>query len=294
MRRREARNGWIFSSPWILGMAVFTVGPIIGSLVISFTDWNLLSEPGWVGLDNYARLATDPEFINAVNVTVTYVIFGVPIFQVTGLLVALLLNLVLPGMRIFRTIMFLPTVLSGVAVAVLWQQLLSSEGAVNQILRMLGIANPPAWLTSPGWAIPAVIVIGVWGVGAGAIIYLAGLQNVPPQLYEQATIDGAGPIRTFFAITLPMLTPTLLFTVLTGIIGAFQVFDMAFILGGPKGGVGGSLSFYLLYVWGQAFGHGRLGYASALSWVFVIACAVVVILILRTADRWVFDESESR
>lgn len=291
MQRQEARNGWLFLSPWLIGMVVFTVGPIIASMVISFTEWNLLDAPKFVGFDNYERLGSDPDFLNSVRVTSTYVLLGVPAFQVLGLTLSLLLNLEIPGIRLFRTIMFLPAVLSGVAVAVLWLQLLNPNGAVNQILRALGIANPPGWLTSPTWAIPAVVVIGVWGVGAGAIIYLAGLQNVPPQLYEQAMIDGAGPVRSFFSVTLPLLTPTLLFTLLTGIIGAFQVFDLAFVLGGPRGGTGGSLSFYLLYIWSEAFRSGRFGYASALAWIFVLVAAAVIIVILKTSDRWVHDES---
>ena len=291
MRRREAVNGWIFLSPWLIGMAVFTVGPIIASAVISTTQWNLLDPPTFVGLDNYSRLASDPDFLNSVRVTVTYVLIGVPVFQVAGLALSLLLNLKLRGMRFFRTVMFLPAVLSGVAVAVLWMQLLNENGAINQVLRGLGFSDPPGWLTSPFWAIPAVIVIGVWGVGAGAIIYLSGLQNIPPQLYEQAMIDGAGPVRSFFSVTLPLLTPTLLFTLLTGIIGAFQVFDLAFILGGPRGGAGGSLSFYLLYVWSEAFRNGRFGYASALAWIFVVVAAAIIVVILKTSNRWVHDES---
>ena len=291
MRRREARNGWLFISPWLIGMAVFTVGPIIASAVISTTQWNLLDPATFVGFDNYARLTTDPEFFNSVRVTVLYVVIGVPVLQVTGLALSLMLNLRLRGMRFFRTVMFLPSVLSGVAIAVLWQQLLNVNGPVNQLLRGIGIADPPHWLTSPSWAIPAVIVIAVWGIGTGAIIYLSGLQNIPPQLYEQAMIDGAGPIRAFFSVTLPLLTPTLLFTILTGVIGAFQVFDVAFILGGPSGGAGGSLSFYLLYVWSEAFRGGRFGYASALAWIFIVACAALIIVILRTSNRWVHDES---
>lgn len=291
MERREARNGWIFISPWLIGMAVFTVGPIIASAVISTTQWNLLDPPQFVGWDNYARLGADPDFLNSVRVTGLYVLIGVPLFLIAGLALALILNVKLRGMRVFRTVMFLPAVLSGVAVAVLWMQLLNDTGPLNQLLRSVGIANPPGWLTSPSWAVPAVILIGVWGVGGGAIIYLSGLQNIPAQLYEQAMVDGAGPIRSFFSITLPLLTPTLLFTLLTGIIAAFQVFDLAFILGGPRGGAGGSLSFYLLYVWSEAFRNGRFGYASALAWIFVVFAAGVIVLILKTSDRWVHDET---
>lgn len=291
-RRREARAGWLFASPWVIGTLAFTVGPIIASMVLSLTRWNLSNPPVFIGFDNYTSMLTNRDFINSVGVTLKYVLIGVPLFQVAGLALALLLNLKLRGMYLFRTILFLPAVLSGVAVAVLWAQLLRGDGAVNTFLRAVGIADPPGWLSSPDWAVPAVVLIGLWGIGAGAIIYLAGLQNIPPQLYEVARIDGAGPVRSFFSITLPLLTPTLLFTLLNGIIGAFQIFDIAYILGGSRGGSGGSLSFYLLYMWNEAFRNARFGFASALAWVFVIVCAVVIIAIFKTSNRWVYDETE--
>jgi multiple sugar transport system permease protein len=234
------------------------------------------------------------DFRNSVQVTLTYVLIGVPLFQVAGLALALVLNLKVPGIRIFRTIMFLPAVLSGVAVAVLWAQLLRPEGPINNVLRLAGVDDPPGWLASPDWAVPAVVLIGLWSIGTGAIIYLAGLQNVPPELYEVARIDGAGPVRAFLHVTLPMITPTLLFTLLNGIIGAFQVFDIAYVLGGSRGGSGGSLSFYLLYLWNEGFRNGRFGYASALAWVFVLVAAVLIVTILKTSNRWVHDESEEK
>jgi multiple sugar transport system permease protein len=290
LARREERAGWLFASPWIIGLLVFTVGPVIASVAISLTDWNLVSSPNFVGFDNYTTMYQSQEFRQSANVTLTYVILGVPLFQVCGLLLAMLLNLRLPGMGLFRTIMFMPAVLSGVAVAVLWLQLLRREGPVNNALHAVGIDNPPGWLSSSDWAVPAVILIGLWSLGTGAIIYLAGLQNIPAELYEAALADGAGPIRMFWSITLPLLTPTLLFTLLLGVIGAFQVFDIAYILGGDRGGTGGSLSFYLLYLWNEAFRNGRFGYASALAWVFVVFAGAVVLLLLKTSDRWVHDE----
>ncbi|MEV4121619.1 sugar ABC transporter permease [Micromonospora sp. NPDC049645] len=289
--RREARAGILFASPWLIGMLVFTVGPIVASIVISLTDWSLASSPNFVGTENYSDMFQSRDFRNSVTVTLTYVLIGVPLFQVAGLALALLLNLRLPGMRIFRTILFLPAVLSGVAVAVLWSQLLNPDGPVNEALRLLGVSDPPGWLSSPRWSVPAVVLIGLWSTGTGAIIYLAGLQNVPPELYEVARIDGAGPVRAFFKITLPMITPTLLFTLLNGIIGAFQMFDIAYVLGGSRGGSGGSLSFYLLYLWNEGFRNGRFGYASALAWVFVVVAGVLIIAILKTSNRWVYEES---
>jgi multiple sugar transport system permease protein len=289
--RREARAGLLFASPWLIGLAVFTVFPILASIAISFTDWNLVSSPQGVGFENYRTMFESEDFRNSVEVTLTYVLLGVPLFQVAGLALAMLLNLRLPGINLFRTILFLPAVLSGVAVAVLWLQLLRQDGPVNQGLSAAGVSDPPGWLSSPTWAVPAVVLIGLWSTGTGAIIYLAGLQNIPRELYDAARVDGAGPFRSFRSITLPLLTPTLLFTLLLGVIGAFQIFDIAYILGGTRGGSGGSLSFYLLYLWNEAFRNGRFGYASALAWVFVVFAGTIVLLLLRTSNRWVYNES---
>lgn len=295
LSRREGRAGVLFASPWLLGAVLFLIGPIIASVLISLTNWNLLSSPKLVGLENYREMLHNRNFWQSVKVTLFFTVLAVPLYQVVGLALALLLNLRVRGMYLFRTILFLPAVLSGVAVAVLWVSLLNPDlGVVNQVLRGIGIANPPRWLQSPSWAVPAVVLMGLWGVGGGAIIYLAGLQNIPPQLYQAARIDGAGPWQMFRHITLPLLTPTLLFTLLIGLIEAFQVFDTAFILGGSRGGTRGSLLFYVLNLWNEGFRNGRFGYASALAWVLVIAAAVVILLIFKTSGRWVYYESEER
>lgn len=288
--QREARAGWLFVSPWLIGLLVFTVGPVIASVAISLTDWNLTTSPNFVGAENYQAMYESKDFRNSVTVTLTYVLIGVPLFQVCGLLLAMLLNMKIPGIGVFRTILFLPAMLSGVAVAVLWLQMLRKDGPVNSALELVGVDNPPGWLSSPDWAVPAVVLVGLWSLGTGAIIYLAGLQNIPHELYEAARVDGAGPLRMFFSITIPLLTPTLLFTLILGVIGAFQIFDIAYILGGDRGGSGGSLSFYLLYLWNEAFRNGRFGYASALAWVFVIFAGIVVLALLRSSNRWVHDE----
>jgi multiple sugar transport system permease protein len=291
--RREERAGFLFASPWLIGTLVFLIGPIVASMLLSFTNWNLISDAKWEGLENYRDMVGDRDFLQSIKVTLFYAILAVPLFQVAGIALATLLNLRLRGMYVFRTILFLPAVLSGVAVAVLWAQMLNPDlGIVNQILRAIGVDNPPRWLQSPNWAVPAVVLMGLWGVGSGAIIYLAGLQNIPPQLYQAAKIDGARTWRTFWHITLPLLTPTLLFTLLIGVIGAFQVFDVAYILGGSRGGTRGALLFYVLNMWNEGFRNGRFGYASALAWVLVIVAAIVIVLIFRTSSRWVYYESE--
>jgi multiple sugar transport system permease protein len=291
--RREERAGLLFASPWLIGTLVFLIGPIIASMLLSFTNWNLISDAKWEGLENYRDMFGDRNFRQSIKVTLFYAVLAVPLYQIAGIALATLLNLRLRGMYLFRTILFLPAVLSGVAVAVLWAQMLNPElGIVNQILRAIGIDDPPRWLQSPDWAVPAVVLMGLWGVGSGAIIYLAGLQNIPPALYQAAKIDGARTWRTFWHITLPLLTPTLLFTLLIGVIGAFQVFDVAYILGGSRGGTRGSLLFYVLNMWNEGFRNGRFGYASALAWVLVVVAAIVIVLIFKTSSRWVYYESE--
>jgi multiple sugar transport system permease protein len=291
--RKENRAGFLFALPWLIGLVVFLIGPIVASVLLSFTNWNLISPARWVGLENYRDMIHSREFWQSIKVTLFYASLSVPLYLVLGLSLAILLNQRVRGMYVFRTILFLPTVLSGVAVAVLWVSLLNPDlGVVNQVLRWIGIDDPPRWLISPTWAVPAIVLMGLWGIGGGAIIYLAGLQNIPPALYQAAKVDGAGAWQTFRHITLPLLTPTLLFTLLIGLIEAFQVFDTAFVLGGSQGGTRGSLLFYVLNLWNEGFRNGRFGYASALAWVLVIVAAIVILLVFKTSSRWVYYESE--
>jgi multiple sugar transport system permease protein len=294
MAREEERAAYLFLLPWLFGIVVFLLGPIIASVVISMTNWNIITEPAWVGLENYrVMLFEDRKFWQSIQVTLYYTVLSVPLGLVAGLGVSLLLNMRLRGMYLIRTILYLPSVISGVAVAVLWLSLLNPElGAINLFLRSIGIENPPRWLGSPTWAVPSLVLVGLWGVGGGAIIYLAGLQNIPPQLYEAAEIDGAGPWAKFWNVTLPLLTPTLFFNLITGLIGSFQVFDTAFIMGGSRGGTSGALNFYLLNLWNEGFRNGRMGYASALAWVLVLMAAIVIVITFRTSDRWVYYEAE--
>lgn len=293
MARKEQRAAYLFLSPWLFGLAVFWLIPIVASLALSMSEWNIIQSPHWLGLENYREmLFEDRTFWVSLRVTLKYMVLSVPLYLVAGLLLSLLLNLKIRGINLFRTILFLPSVLSGVAVAVLWVALLNPDvGAVNEILRSLGVSDPPRWLDSPTWAVPSVVLVGLWGIGGGAIIYLSGLQNISAQLYEAALLDGAGPLQRFRYVTLPMITPTLLFVLLTGLIDAFQVFDIAYVLSrGGQGGVGESLQFYLINLWNEAFVNGRYGYASALAWVLVLGAAAVILLIFRTSGRWVYYE----
>jgi multiple sugar transport system permease protein len=284
----------MFLSPWIIGFIVFLLGPIIASVFLSMNEWTLVSPPKWVGVGNYEKMVTDRDFIISLKVTLRYVAMSVPVFLITGFGLALVLNQKLRGMNVFRTVLYLPSLLAGVAVAVLWSMVLHPDlGILNQSLRAIGIANPPRWLSSSDWAVPAVVLMGLWGIGGGAIIYLAGLQNIPPHLYVAAEIDGAGAWQKFRHVTLPMMTPTIFFVLITSLIGAFQVFDVAYILGGSSGGRGSSLLFYLLNLYNEGFRNGRFGYASALAWVLVILAAVVIVITFRSSERWVYYETDS-
>jgi multiple sugar transport system permease protein len=284
----------LFLSPWLLGLLLFIGLPVVLMMVVSLTDWTLTSEPRFVGIANYARMLGDHRFAQSISVTLRFVVLSVPVFMVTGLGLALLLNAKVPGIGVFRTILFVPSILAGVAVAVLWLQILSPEtGILNQVLRSLGVQNPPRWLASPDWAVPAVVLTGLWTIGGGAIIYLAGLQNIPPHLYEAAELDGASLPSRFRHITLPMLSPTLFFVFVTTLIGAFQVFDVAFVLGGSRGG-GGALLFYLLNLWNEGFRNGRYGYASAMAVVFVVVASVVVVVAVRLSEKLVYYENDDR
>jgi len=292
MARKEQRAAYLLLTPWLIPLLVLWVAPIVASVVLSFSEWRIITPIEWVGLANYREMAEDRNFWLSIRVTAKFILLSVPLYLVCGLLLSLLLNLKIRGINLFRTILFLPSVLSGVAVAVLWVALLNPDvGAVNEILRSIGIDDPPRWLQSPAWAVPSVVLIALWGVGGGAIIYLAGLQNIAAQLYEAALLDGAGPWQRFRYVTFPMLTPTLLFVLLTQLIDAFQVFDVAFVVtrGGQRGG-GDSLRFYLLNLWNEGFVRHQYGYASALAWVMVLAAGATILAIFRTSGRWVYYE----
>jgi len=292
--RREQRAAYLFLSPWLIGLVVLWLGPIVMSFVMSFTNWKLVGDVHWVGLKNYHDMIDDYAFWKSIRVTLLYMALSVPVYMAAGLGLSLLLNQKLRGMNVFRTLFFIPSVLSGVAVGILWASLLNPDvGAVNWLLRQIGVSDPPRWLGDPTWAVPAVVLVGLWTVGGGAIIYLAGLQNIPDQLYEAARLDGAGPLQRFRFVTWPMLTPTLLFVLLTSMIEAFQVFDLAYVLGnasGGGGGIGDALRFYLINMWHEGFGNTRMGYASALAWVLIIIASLVILLIFRTSGRWVYYE----
>jgi multiple sugar transport system permease protein len=294
-KRREAFQAYAFLTPWFIGLIVFLLIPIGMALYTAFTRWILIDPPArWIGLDNFIFMFTeDQDFTWSLGITLRYMLMTLVPFMILGLALSLLLNQRLPGMNFARTVLYIPSVVSGVAVTLLFLNLLHPEfGAINTVLRSIGVEDPPNWISSSTWALPAVAMMGLWGIGGGAIIYLAGLQNIPPQLYEAAEIDGANSWQKFWKITLPLLSPTIFFVLITGIIGSFQVFTPAFILAGVSRFGAGSrhLRFYLLHVYVKAFQQGRLGYASALAWVLFLLSAIIVFIIYKRSERYVYYE----
>lgn len=295
-------EGYLFILPWILGFLIFTLGPIIFSIYLSFSKWDMLTpHPQYIGLRNYINLFSDPDFLLSLRVTVIYTIFAVPLGMIGSLLVAMFLNQKLPGISIFRTVYYLPAVTSSVAMYLLWRWVLNPDyGIVNYILSssiipkltLKGLefiplmSNPPGWLSEPNWALPSLILMNVWYLGGGMIIYLAGLQGIPEHLYEAAKLDGASPLQQFRHITVPMLSPTIFFNLTMAIIGSFKVFEVAYIMTG--GGPAKATLFYVLNIYQNAFDSLKLGYAASMAWILFIIIVVLTAINFKLQKRWVY------
>ncbi|HEX7004577.1 MAG TPA: sugar ABC transporter permease [Trueperaceae bacterium] len=293
LTKRQRRDTWLglaFVSPWLVGFLVFTIYPVIASLYFSFTDYNVVSDPRWIGFRNYTDLFSDPLFGETLYNTLYLAVLGIPFSLILSLLIAMLLNNKLKLQGMFRTVYFLPSVVPAVAAALLWRWFLNPDyGPINEVLWQVGI-NGPGWLSDPRWAKPALILASLWGVGGSMVIYLAGLQNVPTPLYESAHLDGANAWQRFRFVTLPMLSPVILFNLVMGIITSFQSFTNIYIMTG--GGPSNSTMVYALYLYQNAFQFFRMGYASAMAWVLLLITAVALIAIFRTSG-WVHYESRS-
>ena len=290
-RRREALFAYLFISPWLLGFIIWEVGPMIASLVLSLTKYNITSPPIFVGLANYKRAFTeDPLFWHSLKVTATYAAFAIPLGLILGFTVALLLNFDIPGVSIWRTVYYLPSVISGVAVAILWQFIFQPQfGILNTLLKMVGLKGPE-WLYSTTWVLPAFIIMSLWGIGGGMVIYLAGLQGIPTALYESAQIDGANWWQQLWKITLPMMTPTIFFNLVMGLIGTFQIFTSAYVM--TQGGPMHASLFYNLYLYNNAFVFFEMGYASMLAWVLFAIILILTLLTIKSSAVWVYYEGE--
>jgi len=295
LRRQEAIHGWLLVSPWVAGLVVFIVGPVVASLYLSLTDYNVLNPPVYVGLKNYVTAFTgDRLFPLAIGRTVYYVVLTVPLGILGSLGLALLLNRGVPGTNLFRTMFFLPSLTPVVASAILWTWILQPQvGLLNYLLHFIGVRGP-AWLGNPATALPALSVITLWGSlgGTTMIIFLAGLQGVPQELYDAADIDGAGGWSRFRHVTLPLISPTMFFNLVLGIIASLKVFTTAFIATG--GGPAFATWFVALHIWSEAFKYLEMGYASALAWIFTLILVVITVAQLRFSRRWVYYEGEDR
>ncbi len=298
-RTRSARQkkgnaiGYLFLLPWFVGLFVFTAGPVLASLYLSFTNYNLLGAPGWTGWQNYLAMFHDPQWWDAVRATLIYVILSVPLKLAFALVVALLLKRGLVALGLFRAIYYVPSLLgSSVAIALLWRQIFDSDGLVNQALNLLGIHATISWVSTPDTAIYTLVILSVWQFGTPMLIFLAGLQQIPQEYYEAAATDGAGPLRNFFSITLPLITPLVFFNLILQMVGAFQAFTPSYIVSGGTGGPVDSTLFYTLYLYQQGFAYLKMGYASAMAWVLLIAIAIFTALAFLSSRYWVFYQDE--
>ena len=292
LARREALSFYVLILPWLIGFLVFLAYPMLRSLYLSFTSYNLLSPPQWIGLQNYQRIFNDPTFWQSLKVTLIYALGSVPGGTIIALALAMVLSQKLRGVNIWRTIFFMPSILSSIAVAILWLYVFRPEGGLlNILLGWFGIEGPD-WLLSEQWALPALILMSWWSVGGQIVIYLAGLKGIPDVLYEAAEIDGATAVAKFRFVTLPMLSPTIFFNVVLAIIGALQVFDVGWVL--TRGGPNDATLFYMINLYERAFQMVQMGYASALAWILFIIIMGITLLVIRSSALWVFYESEAR
>ncbi len=305
--RRNAA-AYVFLTPWLLGFFVLTLYPMIYSLGLSFTDYDFTqpNETQWIGLGNYQKMfgsvfgqeeftastgevmRVDPYYLKSLSVTSTYVFVSVPLKLVFALAVAMLMNQRLRGVSFYRAVYYIPTLLGGsVAIAVLWRKLFEKDGLVNGVLAGLGFSDLPGWITNPDYALGTLILLTVWQFGSSMIIFLAGLKQIPEEFYDAARVDGANKVQEFFSITIPLLSPVIMFNLVMQMIGAFQAFTQAYIIGGGRGGVLNSTLFYTLHLYIQGWTYHEMGYASAMAWVLLLIIGVLTAIVFRSSKWWV-------
>lgn len=288
LAREEMRDGYLMVGFWLIGFLIFTAGPIVASLGLSFTTWDLLSDAQWSGITNYGTLLKDDLVRVSLWNTIYFTALLVPLSTVGALLLALTMNMKLRGMRLYRTLYYLPSITPAVATTLLWLMIFQPEfGVANYFLQKVGL-HKQLWLMDSRLAKPVLILIALWGIGGGMPIFLAGLQAVPRELYEAAEIDGSNRWNSFFHVTLPLMTPVLFFSVITGIIGSFQIFTNAYIA--TDGGPGNATLFYVLLLYRNAFQYFKMGYASAMAWLLFLLVLLFTIIQFRLARRWVYYE----
>ena len=291
-RRRHMLEGYLFAAPWLVGFLTFTAGAMLYSVWMSLQRWNILTPPHFVGLGNYQKaFLRDPLFWKCLFNTAYYSSLSVPLRLLIALGLAVLLNQQVRGLALFRTLFYLPSVVTGVATAMLWMLLLNPDvGGVNYVLRRLWVAHPPGWFTDEQWAMPGMILMSLWSIGTMMLTFLAGLQSVPEELQDAAQVDGAGAWHRFRHVTLPLLTPTLFFNLVISVIASFQVFTQTYII--TDGGPANATLTYALYLYRNAFQYFKMGYASALAWILLFIILSLTLLIFRSSAFWVHYESE--
>jgi multiple sugar transport system permease protein len=291
-RRQEALFGYLCISPFLLGLLFFSAGPMLYSIYLAMTEYDVASAPQFIGLGNFIELADDPLFWKSLRITTIYTLAAVPLGIVVGLGLAQLLNQGVRGIALWRTVYYMPSVVAGVAVSMMWVWLLNPEfGIVNHLLALVGI-DGPGWLTDPDWALWTLIAMSVWGAGGSMVIYLAGLQGIPNHLYEAANIDGANAWQRVRYVTIPLITPVIFLQLILGIIGTFQIFTNAFIM--TNGGPANSTLFYVLYLYKRGFERFELGYAAAMAWVLFALVMALTLVVFWTSSRWVYYEGDVR
>lgn len=288
--KKNSFIAYLFLLPWIIGLLTLVIGPMISSLYLSFTEYDLLTSPEWVGLKNYLSMIDDRRFINSVKVTLTFTLIGVPLQIITALLVAIVLNKGLRGIGIYRTVYYIPSLLGGsVAIAILWKNIFGKNGIINDFLAFFGIQGE-GWISHPDYAIYTLIALSVWQFGSSMVIFLAGLKQIPGELYEAASMDGAGAFSKLRKVTIPLLTPVILFNLVMTIINSVQVFTSAFIVSEGTGGPANSTMFYTLLLYLKGFSYFEMGFASAMAWLLLIVLAIITGLVFFSSKYWVHYE----
>lgn len=286
--RHDGKWAIFFLGPWFIGLGLIVLGPLAASLYLSFTDYNLLQDPNWIGIDNYIAMLSDPRLLQSLKVTFTYVFISVPLQLAAALGLAMLLDRGLRGLAFYRSAFYLPSLLgSSVAIALLWRQIFGSEGLVNQFLALFGVQGQ-GWISHPDYALGTLMILNVWTFGSPMIIFLAGLRQIPGMYYEAAQLDGASKLRQFTSVTLPLLTPIIFFNLVLQLIGAFQTFTQSYIISNGTGGPVNSTLFYTLYLYQQGFANLNMGYASAMAWLLLLIIAGMTAVNFFASKYWVF------
>lgn len=291
MAQMQLKWGYFFIAPCIIGLLVFQFGPMLFSFIVSLTHWNVITSPEFIGFSNYIEMATDPLVHASLRATAYYTLLTVPLITIVHFLTACLLATGIKGISVFRTIFYIPSIVPLVASSALWMFIYHPMfGLLNSFFRLVGLPTQ-GFVATPGGAVPALAIMAVWGAGNTMVIYLAGLQNVPRQLYEASSIDGAGPFQRFFRITIPLMTPIIFYNMIMAIIGSMQVFTQAFVM--TNGGPNNATMFLSLLLYRTAFNHMRMGYAAAMSWVLFVIIAVLTAVVFRSSNKWVFYENKN-